>query len=324
VEQPSYRSQSAGPWSGLDRPPLRAESLRAALTGGSGAPWRELEVLPSTGSTNAELTVRARAGAGEGLVLVTDDQQAGRGRLGRSWTAPPRSGLAVSVLLRPGDVVPGDVVPGGVVPGGVVDGALPLVDQARWSWLPLLAGVAVVDALTRICGLPARLKWPNDVLVPSDGRAPRDGHPAELLKVCGILAEVVTTSTGPAVVLGTGINVSQQRAELPVDTATSLLLAGSATTDRDTVLRAYLRALADRYRAWRRAAGDPRDSGIGAAYREFCLTIGRPVAVQLPATVPVTGFAQGVDDDGQLLVGTPDGRVQALAAGDVVHVRPPS
>lgn len=271
-------------------------------------------MLPSTGSTNAELTALARAGAGEGLVLVTDDQQAGRGRLGRSWTAPPRSGLAVSVLLRPGDVVPGDVV----------DGALPLVDQARWSWLPLLAGVAVVDALTRICGLPARLKWPNDVLVPSDGRAPRDGHPAELLKVCGILAEVVTTSTGPAVVLGTGINVSQQRAELPVDTATSLLLAGSATTDRDTVLRAYLRALADRYRAWRRAAGDPRGSGIGAAYREFCLTIGRPVAVQLPAAVPVTGLAQGVDDDGQLLVGTPDGRVQALAAGDVVHVRPPS
>lgn len=321
-----------GPWLDLDRPPLRAAALRRALTGGPDAAWRELEVLPSTGSTNADLAERARAGAGEGLVLVTDDQQAGRGRLGRTWTAPARSALAVSVLLRPGRPAGPGSPDDAAAPESAAD---PVVDQARWSWLPLLAGVAVVDVLTRTCGLPARLKWPNDVLVPADGRAPRqsrnrddrnqedDDGPA-LFKVCGILAEVITTTAGPAVVVGAGINVSQQRAELPVETATSLRLAGSATTDRDTVLRAYLRALAGRYRDWRRAAGDPRASGIGAAYRQACVTIGRQVAVQLPGTEPVEGHVEGVDDDGQLLVAVPGGQVRALVAGDVVHVRPPS
>lgn len=313
-------SQPPGPWSDLSRPPLRAQALRTALTAGPGAVWRELEVVRSTGSTNADLAERARAGAGEGLVIATDDQRSGRGRLGRSWQVPPRSGLAVSVLLRPAEPA-SDQLSGR--PSDV--GALPVVDQAHWSWLPLLAGLAVVDALTGVCGLPARLKWPNDVLVPADGRAPaRDGAAAgaPLLKVCGILAEVVTTPTGPAVVVGTGINVSQGRDELPVDTATSLLLAGSATTDRDTVLRAYLRALAQRYRAWREAAGDPRAAGIGAAYREACVTIGLDVAVALPAGEPVIGRAEGVDDGGRLLVATAGGNVRALAAGDVVHVRP--
>jgi BirA family biotin operon repressor/biotin-[acetyl-CoA-carboxylase] ligase len=228
-----------------------------------------------------------------------------------------------------------------------VDSGCLEVDQARWSWLPLLAGVAVVDALTLTCGLTARLKWPNDVLVPADGRVPRSGpagpagsagsagtgetggvdgpgDAAGWLKVCGILAEVVPTPTGPAVVLGAGINVSQWREELPVDTATSLRLAGAATTDRDTVLRAYLRALSNRYRQWRRADGDPRASGIAATYREACVTIGQQVAVHLPAAQPVVGCAEGVDDHGRLLVATPDGQVCALAAGDVVHVRPPS
>jgi BirA family biotin operon repressor/biotin-[acetyl-CoA-carboxylase] ligase len=317
---------------------LRAADLQVALTRGPAATWRELEVLPSTGSTNADLAEQARAGAAEGLVLVTDDQRSGRGRLGRSWEVPPRSGLAISVLLRPGTPDDRGRTPGdgprmaGDGPRMAGDGpgtpgeTLPVVDQARWSWVPLLAGVAVVDALTRVCGLPARLKWPNDVLVPEDGLAPleRSGDRDPLRKVCGILAEVVVTPSGPAVVLGAGINVSQERSELPVDTATSLLLAGAATTDRDTVLRAYLRALAGRYREWRLAGGDPRSGGIGAAYRECCVTIGRQVAVHLPAGDPVTGLAEGVDDDGQLLVRTADGPVRALAAGDVVHVRPPA
>ncbi|HET9655050.1 MAG TPA: biotin--[acetyl-CoA-carboxylase] ligase [Kineosporiaceae bacterium] len=300
------------PWSDLSRPPLRAAALRAALVAGPQPAWRELVVLAATGSTNADLAEQARAGAGEGLVLVTDDQRSGRGRLGRSWEVPARSSIAVSVLLRP------------AAPGlGWVDADL--VPQERWSWLPLLAGVAVVDALTRVCGLPARLKWPNDVLVPADGRAPRGGiDPDGLRKVCGILAEVVPTPGGPAVVVGAGINVNQAAAELPVPTATSLLLAGSSTVDRDTVLRAYLRALSDRYRSWRGAGGDPRGSGLAAAYREACVTVGRQVAVQLPVGPALTGRAEGIDDDGRLLVAGPDGTVRALAAGDVVHVRPPA
>jgi BirA family biotin operon repressor/biotin-[acetyl-CoA-carboxylase] ligase len=286
-------------WTDLGRPPLRRTALARALTEGPDPAWRAIEVVNRTGSTNADLAARARAGEPEGLVLAADHQAAGRGRLGREWEAPPRAGLAVSVLLRPP------------------------VDPARWSWLPLLAGVAVVEALTRVCGVPAGLKWPNDVLVPEPvrGRPPEQG---ERRKVCGVLVEAVPGADGgpAAAVLGFGLNVDQDRNELPVPRATSLRLAGAATLDRDTVLRACLRALAVRYRRWLDAGGDPRASGVAPAYREACLTLGQEVEVHLPGREPLRGVAEGVDDDGRLVVATPDGRREATAAGDVVHVRP--
>jgi BirA family biotin operon repressor/biotin-[acetyl-CoA-carboxylase] ligase len=292
-------------WQDLSRPPLRQAALRQALTTGPSLAWRSLDVVTETGSTNADLAGRARQGEAEGAVLVADHQTSGRGRRDRTWTAPPRAGLAVSVLLRPASHgIPAD----------------------RWSWLTLMAGVAVTDALIRTCGLPATLKWPNDVLVPVFG-ADEPG------KVAGLLAEVVRTDgpaaeTGPAVVLGLGLNISQDVDELPVPTATSLALAGSAVTDRDTVLRAVLRALADRYRDFTAAAGDPTHptSGLAAVYRERCSTIGRLVQAQLPDGTTRLGLADGVDDEGRLLVREPpegpDSTVHALSAADVVHIRP--
>jgi BirA family biotin operon repressor/biotin-[acetyl-CoA-carboxylase] ligase len=293
VPNPSGAPGSA--WSDLTRPPLSAAALRRALVEGDRPPWRVLDVVAETESTNADVAARARAGEPAGYVLVADHQSAGRGRLERTWTTPPRAALAISVLLRPRPAM------------------------AYWSWLPQLAGVALVDALTRTCGLSARLKWPNDVLLPDDGN-PRSG---QYRKVCGILAEAVPPGPGDlgAVVLGAGINVSQDADELPVPTATSLHLAGSATTDRDVVARAYLRALAARYGAWQSAGGNPRASGLAAAYREMCLTIGQDVRVLRPAADDLRGHAEGVDDDGRLLVRDAGGRLSALAAGDVVHVR---
>jgi BirA family transcriptional regulator, biotin operon repressor / biotin---[acetyl-CoA-carboxylase] ligase len=207
------------------------------------------------------------------------------------------------VLLRPGE------------PGANGE---PPVDPGRWSWLGLLAGLAVVDVLRRSCGLPAELKWPNDVLVPV-GPAAGDNHGPRLGKVCGILAEV---ADGSAVIVGAGLNVSQQSDELPVPTATSLRLAGSATLDRDTVLRAYLRAFSVRYAGWRAVAGDPRASGAAAGYRAACGTIGQRVRVLRPGADDLVGLADGVDDDGRLLLlADGSGAPQPLAAGDVVHVR---
>jgi BirA family transcriptional regulator, biotin operon repressor / biotin---[acetyl-CoA-carboxylase] ligase len=273
-----------GAWNDLSRPPLLASAARRVLAGSQL--WRQLDVVERTGSTNADLAARAGAeDLAEGVVLTTDDQVAGRGRLGRTWTAPPRSGLAVSVLLTPREVDPG-----------------------RWSWLPLLTGLAVLDVLQRVCGLPAVLKWPNDVLVGER-------------KLSGILAERLQLGSGPAVVVGAGLNVSLHADELPVPTATSLLIEGSATIDREVLLRAYLRALEHRYDRWRSAAGDPRASDIAAAYRESCSTIGREVRVNLPTGEVVDGLADGVDDSGRLLLQDSAGLTRALAAGDVVHVR---
>lgn len=244
--------------------------------------------MPVTGSTNADIAALAAAGESEGLVLAAAHQHAGRGRLDRTWTAPPGAALAVSVLLRP----------------GAADHDRPAVDRARWAWLPLLAGVALTDALTA-AGVHAVLKWPNDVLL--------DGA-----KVAGILAEVA----GDAVVLGTGVNLTQAREELPVPTATSLRLAGAHTTDADAVLAAYLDALAARYGAWRAAGGDPEVSGLGPAYRRACATVGVAVRVLLPGAPPVTGRAEAVDGHGRLVVRDAAAGVHAFAAGDVHHVRP--
>jgi BirA family biotin operon repressor/biotin-[acetyl-CoA-carboxylase] ligase len=283
---------TAAPWSDLSRPPLSQAALRASLTSGDVPAWRAVEVTRQTGSTNADLAERARGGEPAGLVVTTDDQLAGRGRLAREWTVPPRSSIAVSVLLAP------------------------TPSAERWGWLPLLAGVALVRTLTRIGGLAAVLKWPNDVLVPEPG------GDLQLYKVSGILAEVVASPGGPQVVIGTGINVSQTRTELPVSQATSLKLAGAANIDRDTLLRAYLRELSTGYRAWQDADGDPRRSGLGAAYREACATIGRSVELHLPGREPLLGRCDGIDDDGRLLLLDGSGVVHAYAAGDVVHVRP--
>jgi BirA family biotin operon repressor/biotin-[acetyl-CoA-carboxylase] ligase len=258
--------QTAGVYVDLDRPPLRARALQSALAPDG---WR-LQVLAETPSTNAVVAERARAGEPSGLVVVAEAQTAGRGRLGRSWVSPARAGLTFSVLLRP---------------------ELP---PARWPWLPLWTGLAVATALRDRAGVPAELKWPNDVLV--EGR-----------KVCGVLAEVPEPG---AVVLGIGLNVTTHAEELPHPQAASLALAGARTTDRDTLLRAVLRSLT-------RVLAD--QEAACAAYRERCSTLGRQVRVELPAAEAVEGPAEAVDDGGRLVVGG-----KAYAAGDVVHLRPVS
>ncbi len=279
------------PYTDLDRPPLSAAALRRALVVPDGL-WTELVVKPETDSTNADAAAAARDGAAEGLVVVAERQSAGRGRLGRQWQSPPRAGLAVSVLLRPAEVPP-----------------------SRYGWLPLLAGVALAETVRRLGELDAVLKWPNDLLI--DDR-----------KCAGILAE----SAGDAVVLGIGLNVSLREAELPWVSATSgaqqgsfaatsLLLAGAACTDRDPLLRALLRTLADRYRHWRATAGDPDRSGLRDGYRLHCATLGRTVRVALPGGTDLTGTASDVDSAGRLVVTGTDGTSTPVAAGDVVHVR---
>jgi BirA family transcriptional regulator, biotin operon repressor / biotin---[acetyl-CoA-carboxylase] ligase len=261
------------------RPPLDLDRL----TGTPTAPWRTVEVVAATASTNADVSVRARQGEPEGLVLVAEHQTAGRGRLDRGWETPARAALTFSVLLRPG------------------------VPDQRWPWLPLLAGLAAVEGIGDAGGPACGLKWPNDVQ-----------H--EGLKVAGILVERLETPQGPAAVLGLGLNVSTSPEELPVPTATSLAAAGAPELDRTSLLLSLLAALGRRYDAWRRSAGDPA-AGVLEDYRRRCVTVGQPVRVHLPAGAVLEGTAVGVDREGALVVQS-GGRRVAVSAGDVVHVRP--
>jgi BirA family transcriptional regulator, biotin operon repressor / biotin---[acetyl-CoA-carboxylase] ligase len=291
---------SASPYADLSRPPLHEARLSAALVTPGGL-WTEIRVVPVTGSTNADVQQAARAGAREGLVIVAEHQLSGRGRLDRVWQSPPRAGLTFSLLLRPEPAVPAN----------------------RLGWLPLLAGVCLAEAVGRLAQVEAVLKWPNDLLVATS---------AGYAKCAGILAEAVTGTDrdgSPAVVLGVGLNVSQRIDELPIRDpgavpVTSLALAGAACTDRDPLLRAVLRRLAERYAQWCAAAGDPRSSGLRDAYSSACTSLGRWVRADLPGAAAVQGVAVELDEAGRLVVAPGDGEPVAVAAGDVCHLDQPA
>ncbi|MFD4634989.1 biotin--[acetyl-CoA-carboxylase] ligase [Streptomyces sp. NPDC058284] len=275
-------------WSDLERPPLGAASLRRALLRDGGL-WSSLDVVAATGSTNSDLAARADE-LPEGAVLVAEEQSAARGRLDRRWSAPARSGLFFSVLLKP-DEVPVE----------------------RWGWLPLLTGVAVATGLSRVAGVDTALKWPNDLLVTVGGQERKAG---------GILVERAGSASGGGVVVGVGINVTLREDELPVPTAGSLALAGAATTDRDPLLRAVLRSLEQWYGDWRGADGDPAASRLQEAYAAGCATLGRRVRAELPGDRSVVGEAVAVDGDGRLVLATEEGVQEPVGAGDIVHLRP--
>jgi BirA family biotin operon repressor/biotin-[acetyl-CoA-carboxylase] ligase len=253
------------------RPPLDARLLAAADP--DVLPGLAVEVVEETGSTNALVTERARAGAPEGLVVVAEHQTAGRGRLDRSWEAPARSGLTFSVLLRPS------------------------APSQTWPWLPLLAGYAVDKAL-KAAGFEASVKWPNDVLIGDR-------------KVAGILVERIETDEGAAAVVGIGLNVGLRAEELPVPEATSLAIEGQAP-DRTRLLVEVLASFWEAYTAWQEG-GDLAGMRLAESYAAACATLGRQVRVALPAGGELAGTATAIDPSGRLLVEHGGGRTAVSA-----------
>lgn len=252
-------------------------------------PW--LLQLPSVASTNAELVHQAtEAELPPFSTLVTDDQTAGAGRRGRSWAAPAGTSLAVSVLLRP---IGRDGSP---------------LDRSRFGWLSIAAGLAMTDAVAGV--LPAAavgFKWPNDVQVA--GR-----------KICGVLGELLPSGDG--VVMGAGVNLAMSVEQLPVPTATSAAIEGAVGDDlADRVLSAFLRRLIVLVEAYADRSGDAEASGLRAAAVDRCTTLGREVRAELPGGAELTGTAIGIDLLGRLEIRTRSGRVEAVAAGDIIHLR---
>lgn len=248
-----------------------------------------LTYLQETGSTNDDL--RARVDAPEFTTIVTTSQIGGRGRLGRVWIAPPGQSVAISVLLRP-----------------TMSGRT--IDQAGLGWIPLIAGLAMtraIDALGPRDG--ATLKWPNDVLI--DGR-----------KVSGILTEL---GQDGSIVIGAGVNLAIPVDGLPTATSTSLGLVGVEPTGAelvDLVVSGWLTELTVLYSRFLDAGADAGVSGIHSDVEAACSTLGREVRVALPGGGTLTGRALRLDVAGRIEIArSPDGEVQAVAAGDVEHLR---
>lgn len=266
---------------------LTPPSLRTAL---AGSRFADVRWSAETGSTNADLAALAAGGAPEGVVLVADHQTAGRGRLGRTWTAPAGSSLLLSVLLRPS------------VPVGHAHA------------LTTAVALAAREACAEVAGVTPALKWPNDLVVsvPGAGGAER--------KLAGVLAE--STLAGDqldAVVVGIGLNVNWPR-DLPeeiADLATALNHLVGTAVDRADLLAALLLGLDRRYTALLAPGGRAalRDEEHAAS-----ATLGRRVRV-LRAHDELEGVAVGFTDDGALRLEV-DTDVLVVPVGDVVHLRP--
>jgi len=252
-----------------------AEAARAA---GILAPSR---FFPVIGSTNSKLAGMAEGGAPEWSVVAAGHQEAGKGRLGRSWISSPGSSLLVSFLLRP------------------------QLDPQEAALVTLAAGAAAALAVQSACGVETRCKWPNDLEV--KGR-----------KLGGILveAEVLDGQLSHAVV-GMGLNLMQRREDFPPDlreSATSVVIEGGRP-DPEALLRDVLanaRRLCD---TGRRGF---RDETL-VAYRGLCDTIGRSVRATTAQGREVEGRAVAVGDSGELVVQTMSGP-ETVAFGEVVHI----
>ncbi|MEX2293829.1 MAG: biotin--[acetyl-CoA-carboxylase] ligase [Acidimicrobiales bacterium] len=263
---------------------------RSTLGGDPGARFVDVRWVAETESTNADLMALARAGAPEGVVLVADHQTAGRGRAGRTWSAPPGASLLCSILFRP---------------------PVDLMDLST-----MVVALAAAEALEAIGGFVPRLKWPNDLVWPGDGSV-------DDRKLAGILAEADWPGTAPdaaevSVVVGIGINVDWP-ADLPHDLADIAVACNhicATTVDREDLLIAMLRRLDVHYATL--IAGDR--ASVLDRWRARSATLGRLVRVDL-GHEELVGTATDLTDSGHLVVATSEGP-REVAVGDVVHLRP--
>lgn len=238
----------------------------------------EIQHFDSLPSTNLEAMKRAADGAPEGLVVVADEQTAGRGRLGRHWSSPKGAGLYFSVVLRP------------------------QANARTWPLITFAAAVAVHDALFRCCNLRTDIKWPNDIIV--NGR-----------KLCGILAETVESGARASIVLGIGVNLTLTAfpPELS-ETATSIQSATGAVPNAEIVLRAILEAFQSRYATLLQDGG--REEVIKQWSQNSSFAAGKQIRVK-NGHETIEGISRGVERDGALRVETDDGEIRVVRAGDV-------
>ncbi|HKB07796.1 MAG TPA: biotin--[acetyl-CoA-carboxylase] ligase [Candidatus Polarisedimenticolia bacterium] len=237
---------------------------------------------PTIGSTNDRALDLASAGEAEGAVILAEEQTGGRGRRERTWHSPARMGIYVSLILRP------------------------CVPAMRAPLFTFTAAVAVVEALREVGGLPATIKWPNDVVVA--GR-----------KIAGILAE--TRGSDPMIremVLGLGVNVNQRREDFApevLDRATSMRIELGGVIDRAIILGAFLGGFERRYS---RLIAGHRSELLREWESLSALPPGHIVVVEGPSGRS-EGRMAGVDEEGALLLTQADGCTARVPFGEIVE-----
>ncbi len=248
-----------------------------------GRSYSYYETITSTNDALKEMVAQGDAmQPPAGAVLAANFQSAGRGRLDRRWEAEPDTSLMMSILFRPD--WPGQ----------------------QLLWLTMMACLAAAEAASPLVAAPVGIKWPNDLMILQDG---------EWRKWGGLLLEGSVAENGrlQTVIAGMGLNVNMTAGQLPagITPVTSLSLAAGQPVSRQALLVDILRRLETYYEA----AQDGRSPQ--PHWQKYLITLGRTVTASRSGQEPVVGLAVGVDEWGQLLVQSHDGRLHTIAAGDV-------
>jgi BirA family biotin operon repressor/biotin-[acetyl-CoA-carboxylase] ligase len=242
---------------------------------------KEIHLLPETTSTNTQAMEMASKGAPEGTAVVAEIQTGGKGRLGRKWISP-KGNLYLSVILRPN------------------------IPTHKAPLITLMGAVAVASAIGKKCNISAAIKWPNDILI--SGK-----------KVAGLLTEM---SAEPDrikhIALGIGVDVNMELNELPPDVralTTTLAVEAGEKIDRTSLLQQILRDLEQWYQVFLR-----NEAAVLKEWEALNMTVGNRVAVSgLGETLE--GLAQGIDQEGRLIITLDDGSLRQVAAGDVTILK---
>jgi BirA family biotin operon repressor/biotin-[acetyl-CoA-carboxylase] ligase len=234
------------------------------------------------GSTNDVAATLAERGAAEGTLVLASAQTAGRGRLGRQWHSPPDAGLYASLILRSAAAAP---------------------------FLTLAGGVAVAQGVRAATGLPAEIKWPNDLVISDRTR------PSRRRKLAGILAEASSSADGVQyVVLGIGINI--KAAAYPpelTDKASSLETELGRSVDGGAVLGETLAALEDMLMSLR----EGHAAGVLDAWRRLAPSANGAHVEADVRGARVHGVSEGIDDSGALMVRV-NGQLERVLSGEVL------
>ncbi|MBN6188636.1 biotin--[acetyl-CoA-carboxylase] ligase [Aneurinibacillus sp. BA2021] len=254
-----------------------AEEIKAGLT--TKTLGQNVHYYASIDSTQTKCQELAKAGAPEGTLVVADQQVGGKGRLGRVWYSPPNTNISMSLLLRP------------------------QLELQKCPQLTLLTAVAIVETLREFCEIDAQIKWPNDILV--DGK-----------KVCGILTELNAESDRiHSLVIGMGINVNTAAEQFPDDVrdvATSLRVVKGEAMHRVPIIQQILMRLEALYERYLAEGFAP----IKERWERFALTTGKHVTIRT-LQGSLTGYAEGIDETGVLLVRKEDGSITKVYSADI-------
>ncbi|MBI4974746.1 MAG: biotin--[acetyl-CoA-carboxylase] ligase [Candidatus Omnitrophica bacterium] len=245
---------------------------------------KEVITYKKIDSTNSLAYSLAEKGVKEGVVILAEEQTKGRGRLGRQWSSPPKTGIYLSCILRPK-----------IVPSGIPK-------------ITLLAAVAVAKSVRELSGLWAVIKWPNDILI--NGK-----------KVCGILTEMkAEQDTVNFVILGIGVNVNTPLKVIPKGASSikeEMARSGSlADISRIELTRRILENLEEYYILLKNRGFGP----IMDIWKSFSAMLGSRIKVILQNKT-FEGLAQDIDDDGSLIVRRDSGILEKVSSGDIVMIR---